>query len=202
MSLSVGPKKNLVSNWVVCGKRASGKSRYVFETLTSQLPNTTCIFVLSDNQTTREQWTSFPKTRIPMVVSTPNVELLGWLTLQTNVSIVLDDLTKKPSREFWEVVSTFARFNKTPSKLTLIVQDLSMISPHSNLSSHCDVLVFIGTQSHRNDKLTLDWNASEVRYVKSKYTIEKKEASTPDSEDLEEVTTEEQNEILEKNKKM
>jgi hypothetical protein len=189
MTSAVGPKTNLVSNWVVCGKRATGKSNYVFETLTAQLPNTACIFVLSDNQTTREKWEEFPKTRIPIVVSTPNVELLGWLTLQKNVSIVLDDLTKKPSREFWELVSTLARFNKpTWPKLTFIVQNLAMISP-----DHCDVLVFIGTQSHKNDKLTLDWEASEVRYVQSRNNIEKKEeVTTEKSKESEESTKEEE----------
>ncbi len=156
------------TNWVICGKRESGKSHYVYETLQKEVPETACIFVFSDIQETRTQWESFPNSNVPIVVSRVNLNLLKWLTLQTNVSVVLDDVTKRNDTEFWEIVSTLVRFQKTSyPKLTLIVQDLHTISNDSNLSKCCDVLVFTSLPSSKDDQLKSIWNPKEVRFVKS-----------------------------------
>jgi hypothetical protein len=169
-------KEIKASNWVVCGNRATGKSSYVFNTLNLQLPDTICIFVLTDSKDTREQWESFPNSRLPIVVASPSTSILNWLVLQKNVSIVLDQLTKKHI-ECWELLKNFASHKRLRYlRLTIIVQDLKLIPNSFDVEEQCDTFVFIGPVSKRNEKFISTRNVEEVRYVKS--ILEKTEEET------------------------
>jgi hypothetical protein len=175
----VGEEKEIkAANWIVCGKRATGKSSYVFKTLNLQLADTMCIFVLTDSEQTRKQWESFPNSRLPILVASPSVSILKWLVLQKNVSIVLDQLTKK-HLDCWKLLTSFAIHERLPYlRLTIIVQDLKLIPNSFDVEEQCDTFVFIGPVSKRNKKFISTRNVKEVRYVKSMNILETSEEET------------------------
>jgi hypothetical protein len=170
------------SVWIVCGKRQSGKKTYTLSVLNKELPEQTCIFVLSDRETTQDKWHLLAKeSKVPIAVASPSEVVVRYLVKRQDICIVLDGLSKNQTPGFWSLLDEFARqSNSTTPKLVFLTQSLKQVAIES-----CDVVVCVGKVSTHNKARLEKWaTPQEVRWVKA-WNVGQEQSESDSEEDVE-----------------